>query len=93
MMIQKIKLLRCAKILRKKFTPAEKVLWQAIRNRQLKGLKFRRQYWVNNYIADFVCLEYKLIIELDGNIHIKQHEHNVFRTDVLSILNFKVLRF
>jgi len=92
-MTQKTKLLRCAKILRKKSTPAEKVLWQAIRNRQLKGLKFRRQYWVNNYIADFVCLEYKLIIELDGNIHIKQHEHDVFRTDILSILNFKVLRF
>ena len=92
-MMQKTKLLRCAKILRKKSTPAEKVLWQAIRNRQLKGLKFRRQYWVNNYIADFVCLEYKLIIELDGNIHIKRHEYNVFRTDILSILNFKVLRF
>jgi|GEM_PF-5962815 very-short-patch-repair endonuclease len=47
-MTQKTKLLRCAKILRKKSTPVEKVLWQAIRNRQLKGLKFRRQYWVNN---------------------------------------------
>ena len=80
--MQKTKLLQCVKILRKKSTPAEKVLWQAIRNRPLKGLKFRRQYWVNNYIADFVCLEYKLIIELDGNIHIKQHEHDVFRTDV-----------
>ena len=39
-------------------------------------------YDPGHYIADFVCLEYKLIIELDGNIHIKQHEHDVFRTDI-----------
>ena len=92
-MTQKIKLLRCAKILRKKSTRAEKVFWQAIRNRQFKGLKFRRQYWINRYIADFACLENKLIIELDGDIHIKQQEYDSIRTDILSILDFKVLRF
>ena len=68
-------------------------MWQAIRNRQFKGLKFLRQYWVNRYIADFVCLEYKLTIELDGNIYIKQREYDAMRTDILSILDFKVIRF
>ena len=92
-MTLKTTLLRCAKILRKKSTPAERVLWQAIRNRQFNGLKFRRQYWINNYIADFVCLKYNLIIELDGNIHKQQQEYDAIRTDILSILNFKVLRF
>ena len=54
--MQKAKLLECAKILRKKATKAEKILWQAIRNRQFMNIKFRRQYWIGNYIADFVCL-------------------------------------
>ena len=78
-MIRKTTLLQCAKILRKKSTLAERVLWQSIRKRQLNGLKFRRQYWINNYIADFACLEYNLIIELDGRIHKQQQEYDAIR--------------
>jgi len=85
--------LQRARILRKKATPAEKYLWQAIKNRKFINLKFRRQYWIDNYIADFTCLEYKLIIELDGNYHKEQQEYDIERTDVLSSFNFKVLRF
>jgi len=57
------------------------------------NIKFRRQYWIGNYIADFVCLEHKLIIELDGNFHLEQQEYDDIRTYILSVLNFKVLKF
>ncbi len=91
--MQKHKLLECAKILRKTSTIAEQVLWQCLRNRKFMGVKIRRQYWIDRYIADFACLERKLIIELDGDSHINQREHDISRTDVLSVLNFKVVRF
>ena len=91
--MQKAKLLQCAKILRKNATKAEKILWQAIRNRKFMNIKFRRQYWIGNYIADFVCLEHKLIVELDGKFHLKQQEYDAIRTYILSVLKFKVLRF
>ena len=74
-------------------TIAEQVLWQCLRNRKFMGMKFRRQYWIDRYIADFACLERKLIIELDGDTHINQREYDISRTDVLSVLNFKVVRF
>ena len=91
--MQKSKLLHCAKILRKKATKAENILWQAIRNRNFMNIKFRRQYWIGNYITDFACLEYKLIIELDGNFHLEQQEYDAIRSYTLSVVHFKVLRF
>ena len=55
--------------LRREQTDAEKLLWYCLRNRQLFGLKFRRQYPVGPYILDFYCHEYKLCVELDGGQH------------------------
>ena len=55
-------LLQFSRRMRKEPTPAEDLLWQAIRNRQLRGLKFRRQYVIGNYILDFYCPEIKLAI-------------------------------
>lgn len=55
--------------MRKDRTLAENILWQALRNRQLNGLKFKRQLPFDRYILDFVCLELRLIIELDGDQH------------------------
>ena len=55
-----------ARALRRHQTDAEKVLWSRLRNRQLEGCKFRRQQVVGTYIVDFLCLEPKLVIELDG---------------------------
>jgi len=52
-------------VLRKESTPAERNLWAVIRNDQL-GVNFRRQHAIGNYIPDFVCIEKKLVIELDG---------------------------
>ena len=78
--------------LRKKSTPAERKLWSRIRDDQL-GVTFRRQHAVGNYIPDFVCIEKKLIIELDGSQHLEQEEYDEERTKYLNSLGYKVIRF
>ena len=61
-----------ARSLRKNSTNAERKLWQCLRKRQIGGYKFRRQLVIEPYIVDFVCLEKKLIVELDGGQHLLQ---------------------
>ena len=78
--------------LRKELTPAERKLWSVIRNDQL-GCNFRRQHAIGNYIPDFVCIEKKLIIELDGSQHLEQQEYDQERTKYLNSLGYKVIRF
>src|SRR5690606_35738014 len=68
-----------SKELRNNQTEAEAALWQHIRNNQL-DFKFRRQQVIGYNIADFVCLEKKLIIEVDGEIHNQQKEYDAART-------------
>ena len=65
-----------AKANRKSPTEAEDILWQELRNRKLKGCKFRRQHPVAGYIPDFVCIEKKLIVEVDGGYHNEQEQIN-----------------
>jgi leucyl-tRNA synthetase len=77
---------------RQPLTESEDVLWQAIRNRKLEA-KFRRQHPIGTYIADFICLDYNLIIEVDGKIHEQQKEQDENRTHVLNQLGFEVIRF
>ena len=79
---------------RKNPTDAEELLWQCIRDRQL-GLKFRRQHAIGDYIADFICLEISLIIEVDGEYHDskEQQEKDSIRTEYLNEQGFYVLRF
>jgi len=85
---------RLAQKLRKTMTEAERKLWQSLRLRQMHGHKFRRQHPIGNYIVDFVCLEAKLIIELDGGQH--NLEQNIaadaVRTTFLERHGFQVLR-
>ena len=83
------------KNLRNNDTDPENKLWQAIRNRQINKQKFRRQHQIDNYIVDFVCIEKKLIIELDGSQHgLKDNiEYDKLRTKNLEKKGFKVLRF
>ncbi len=87
-----LRLRNTARTLRKTKTSQEAKLWRHLRNEQL-GVKFRRQYLIaNQYIADFVCLEKKLIIEIDGS----QHADNTAdkqRTLALKKRGFKMLRF
>ena len=73
-------------------TPAEKKLWEAIRNRKLE-YKFRRQHIIDVFIVDFVCLEKKLVIELDGKIHEFQKDYDSARTLFLNEVGFEVIRF
>jgi NAD+ synthetase len=79
-----------ARKLRQSMTDAEKLLWGILRKEQL-GVKFRKQHPVDRYIADFACLEPKLIIELDGGQHTL--EKDATRTQFLQAKGFRVLRF
>lgn len=84
-----------AKHLRNESTPPEEILWYYLRARRFVGLKFRRQVPIENYIADFVCFEKRLIIELDGSRHLqsKSLKYDKKRDDFLRSQNFQVLRF
>ena len=75
-------------------TDAERYIWKFIRNSQL-GVKFNRQYIIGDYIVDFVCLEKKLIIEIDGGYHseYEQIEKDENRTDNLKAMGFNVVRY
>lgn len=83
-----------AKRLRKHSTPQEKILWSRLRARRLIGLKFKRQYPIGNYIADFVCIERGFIIELDGRQHgfKDEHEYDLQRDAVLNNLGYRISR-
>jgi 5-methyltetrahydrofolate--homocysteine methyltransferase len=76
-------------------TPAENLLWQALRGKKLDGFKFRRQHIVGRYIADFICLRRCLVIEVDGLIHQlpDNQQSDAERTDALNALGFLVIRF
>ncbi|MEI6587501.1 MAG: endonuclease domain-containing protein [Candidatus Moraniibacteriota bacterium] len=63
-----------------------------MKNRKFKNLKFRRQYQLGKYIVDFVCLDKKLIIELDGWQHSEQEGYDAERTRYLEKFGFKVAR-
>ncbi len=82
-----------ARALRKSSTDAELLMWRLVRNRMLQQFKFRRQHPIGDYIADFVCLEKKLIIELDGGQHIEQAEYDAARTSMLEAAGYRVVRF
>lgn len=78
--------------LRKEPTPAERKLWAVLRNDQ-QGVNFRRQHAVGKYIPDFVCIQKKLIIELDGAQHLEQVEYDDARTRFLQTKGYRVIRF
>ncbi|MCX6296235.1 MAG: methionine synthase [Bacteroidetes bacterium] len=78
--------------MRKNPTLADEKLWETLRNRKLES-KFRRQHPIGQFIADFVCIEEKLIIEVDGEIHDHQKEYDDGRTYMLEDLGYKVIRF
>ncbi len=85
---------RCRK-LRKNSTPQEIIFWSRVRAKRFKGLKFKRQYSLEKYIVDFICLEKKLIIELDGWQHKEENQerYDKERTEFLEKLGFRIIRF
>ena len=73
-------------------TDAEAKLWWELRDRRLDGIKFRRQFPIGSYIADFVCLDAKLIVELDGGQH-SESRCDLVRDAELKERGFRILRF
>ena len=82
-----------AKRLRSDMTEAEWALWYHLRAKRFCGIKFYRQKIVGHYIADFLSLNPKLIIELDGSQHAEQIEYDRIRTAYLEEQAFTVIRF
>ncbi len=82
-----------AKRLRRHSTDAENVLWKQLRQRQLGGLKFRRQQPIDDFVVDFVCFEKGIVVEVDGGQHAVELEKDTERSDYLTKNGFKILRF
>ena len=89
-----------ARDLRKNQTEAEDVLWRRLRNRKFLGKKFLRQHPIvfkiegkeRFFIADFYCREKRLVVEIDGKIHLKQKEYDQYRDLIVQNLGLKVIR-
>lgn len=82
-----------ARNLRKNKTDAENRMWYYLRNSRLNGYKFVREKVIGNYIADFVCREKKLIIEVDGGQHMTAAAYDEQRTKDLEAIGYQVVRF
>jgi len=80
------------KELRRNATGPERALWKLLRDRRLKGLKFRRQVPIGPFIVDFICFEKRLIIELDGHSHADRGAYDRDREAYLRTQRFTVLR-
>ena len=81
-----------AKSMRAAATPAEHRLWQILRGKRFGGYKFKRQLPIDDYIADFVCLSARLVVEADGGQH-ADNPRDTRRTAYLEAQGFRVLRF
>jgi very-short-patch-repair endonuclease len=81
-----------ARALRRDMTDAERRLWAGLRGEQL-GFKFRRQHPLGNYIADFACLEPKIVVELDGSQHADDQAYDLSRDAFFKAQGYAVLRF
>ncbi|MDE2746128.1 MAG: DUF559 domain-containing protein [Chloroflexota bacterium] len=82
-----------ARELRRNATEAERHLWGHLRKRQLGGHRFRRQHPVGPYVADFACLQARLLVELDGSQHVDSRSYDTQRDTYLAEQGFRVLRF
>lgn len=81
--------------LRKNMTAAEVALWLMIKNKQLDGERFLRQYSIGHFIVDFYCPKHKLAVELDGEVHFtdEAEAYDKERTEFLNSVGVRVLRF
>ena len=82
-----------ARALRRAMTEAEKLMWSKIRDRRLDGVKFKRQKPIAGYIVDFVALDLKLIVEIDGGQHAERAAEDAARTKVLEESGYHIVRF
>ncbi|MCB9150906.1 MAG: endonuclease domain-containing protein [Caldilineaceae bacterium] len=82
-----------AREMRREPTGAEAKLWQHLRKRQVRGVRFRRQHIIERFIPDFCALDVMLIVEVDGPIHQYTQEEDRVRQAFLESLGYEVLRF
>ena len=82
-----------ARELRRRMTPTETILWEALRGRRLGGLRFRRQQVVDGFIVDFYCDAARLVIEVDGEVHQDQQGHDAARDQILAEQGLRTVRF
>ena len=87
------RIVAAARKLRRTSTDVERKLWHRIRDKQMDNFRFRRQRPIGKYIVDFICLDAKLIIELDGGQHAENGAYDDKRTAFLVSLGYRVLRF
>ena len=81
-----------ARALRKRSTDTEAYLWRHLKNKQMEGFKFRRQQPIGRYVVDFISLEKRLVIEVDGGQHANDRNDKM-RDQWLRDEGYKVLRF
>jgi very-short-patch-repair endonuclease len=79
--------------LRQRSTKPEQLMWAALRNRRMGGLKFRRQHSIGEFIVDFVCVDQKLVVEIDGDYHDYVQEKDKRRQRYLESQGYRVMRF
>jgi very-short-patch-repair endonuclease len=91
----KPELFRLAERMRKKPTEAEKVLWKSLKGFRREGFIFRRQHPIEFFIADFYCHKIKLVVEVDGDIHLNEEniEYDNSRTGELERYGIKIIRY
>ena len=88
------KKLELARRFRKNPTKSEDAVWQMLRNRQIKNLKWRRQQVIDGFIADFYCAELNVVLEIDGSVHDNEEvkEYDEFRTSVFASRGIRTFR-
>ncbi|MFC1490865.1 endonuclease domain-containing protein [Candidatus Latescibacterota bacterium] len=92
---------KTVRTLRQNATPAEQKFWQIVRNRKIGGFRFFRQHPIEFeidgqkrfFVADFYCKQQKLVIELDGSIHVQQREYDCYRSLIIEKCGIKIVRF
>lgn len=89
----KADILEAARILRKTMTIPEKLLWDKLKEKQINGLRFRRQHPIEFFIADFYCHQIRLVVEIDGEIHSQQEEYDDGRSAEMEKFDIRVIRF
>jgi very-short-patch-repair endonuclease len=89
------RLLKRARSLRQRTTKSEEIFWRRVRNRQIAGLKFRRQVPIQGIVVDFACLAHRLVVEIDGGIHELPEVRARDQDRDAKLLNFgyRVIRF
>jgi very-short-patch-repair endonuclease len=82
-----------AREMRRKPVSTEDLFWSYVRNRKLGGHKFKRQFLIEPFIADFVCVEKMLVVELDGALHADRKEYDADRDRFFESQGYEVMRF